>query len=94
MARRPPKKILDAIASGDYDLTLHAAEEMAEDYLDIYDIESAIFGGELVKTEIDDPRGTRCTIHGLSADKKRMVGVVGRIKETGVFLIITAYEVS
>ena len=86
--------IQDAIVSGNYDVTVHAVEEIAEDGFDIFDVESAVMNGEIAKTETDDPRGARYTIVGKSVDRKRLVGVVGRFKETGIFLIITAYGAS
>ncbi len=67
---------------------------MAEDNLDILDVEAAVLSGELTKTETDDPRGRRYTIVGRGTDKRTVIGVVGRFKETGVFLIITVYEVT
>lgn len=58
-----PRRILDrikaAIRDAAYDMTAHAAEEMAEDDLDLVDVETAICNGELVKTEKDDLRGAR-----------------------------------
>lgn len=42
MSRRVIDKIRNAVRSGNYDLTYHAVEEMAEDKLVIYDVESAI----------------------------------------------------
>ena len=47
-----------------YDMTMHASEEMAEDTLDIVDVESSILNGRLVKSEKVDPRGTRHIVHG------------------------------
>jgi len=85
--------IQDAISHGEYDVTVHAVEEMAEDGLDIFDIECALMGGDLTKTETDDPRGTKYTIVGKAVDGRTRVGVIGRFKETGIFLIITTYEV-
>lgn len=41
-------------------MTVHAAEEMAEDGLDILDIEQAVLTGQIVRSEKDDPRGTKC----------------------------------
>ena len=58
------------------------------------DVECAILDGEITKTEMDDPRGPRYTIVGLAEDGRREVGVVGRFTETGIYLIITAYEVT
>lgn len=40
-------------------MTSHAMEEMAEDDLDILDIEHVILIGRVVRTERDDPRGIR-----------------------------------
>jgi hypothetical protein len=94
MSRRLLERIRDAIVSGEYDLTRHAIDEMAEDGLSILDVENAVLGGKITKTETDDPRGPRYTIIGLAEDYKTEVGVVGRFTETGVYLIITVYEVT
>jgi hypothetical protein len=97
MGRRPSRvltRIQDVILDGEYDLTRHAVDEMAEDGLSILDIENTILSGEIVKTETDDPRGPRYTIVGVAEDRKTEVGVVGRFTETGIYLIITVYEVT
>jgi hypothetical protein len=86
------RRIRGAVESGNYDLTLHAAEELAEDDLDIVDLETAVENGELLRSQTDDRRGERYTIAGPSADGGRRVGLVGRFTETGVFLVITAFE--
>ena len=39
-------------------MTVHAIEEMAEDDLDILDIEEVILNGQIVHRTKDDPRGT------------------------------------
>ncbi len=49
MARRIIDKIRNAVKSGNYDMTHHATEEMAEDELGIYDIECAILKGKIIK---------------------------------------------
>ena len=91
-----PRRILDriraAIRNAVYDMTVHAVEEMAEDGLDLIDVETAILTGTLVKTERDDPRGPRYTVHGTGADGTTLVGTLGRFTETGRYLIITVYE--
>ncbi len=94
MSRRLLERIRAAILSGDYDLTRHAIDEMAEDGLGIFDIECAILDGEITKVETGDPRGSRYTIIGLAEDRKTEVGVVGRFTETDIYLIITVYEVT
>jgi hypothetical protein len=75
-------------------MTAHAAEEMAEDGLDIVDVESAVLTGILVKMESDDSRGVRYTTQGTAADGVTLVGVVGRIAKPNRYLIITVYEVT
>lgn len=57
MPRRVLERIRDAIRSQRYDVTKHAVDEMAEDGLDIVDVETAIVTGSIAKTEKDDPRG-------------------------------------
>ncbi|MBI4790973.1 MAG: DUF4258 domain-containing protein [Chloroflexi bacterium] len=94
MPRRVLLHIQDAVSRGEYDVTAHAVDEIAEDGLNIFDVEAAVMNGEITKTETDDPRGTRYTIVGTAADGQTLVGLAGRFKETGIFLIVTAYEVT
>lgn len=94
MSKRILRQIRNAIRAGNYDFTHHAIDEMAEEGLSIFDIEHTILTGEITKTEVDDPRGTRYTIVGLAKDQETEVGVVGRFTETNIYLIITVYEVT
>ena len=82
------------ILSRDYDLTIHAVEEMAEDDLDLLDIEHAVLNGQVVRRHKRDPRGTKYTVQGLALDGERTVGIVGRFHAINRFLIITIYDVS
>jgi hypothetical protein len=75
-------------------MSVHAADEMAEDNLDILDVEQAILSGEVVRTEKDDPRGTKYIVEGLATDGTTSVGVVGRFLDNERYLIITIYEIS
>jgi hypothetical protein len=75
-------------------MTIHAVEEMAEDEVDLVDVETAILNGGLVKAQRDDPRGRRYIVHGIGADGVTSVGTVGRFTETGRYLIITVYKVT
>ncbi|MEK6665102.1 MAG: DUF4258 domain-containing protein [candidate division NC10 bacterium] len=94
MPRRVLDRIRAAIRNAAYDMTVHAVEEMAEDDLDLIDVEMAILHGRLIKTEKDDPRGPRHTVHGTGADGRTAVGSVGRFTETGRLLIVTVYRVT
>jgi len=75
-------------------MTLHAMEEMAEDNLDITDVECAIVRGRIVHTDHDDLRGAKHVIHGKANDPRIPVGVVGRFASDDRFLIITVFEIS
>ena len=77
-----------------YDMTAHAMEEMAEDDLDILDVEQAVLNAQIVATEKSDIRGAKYTIQGTAADTQTQVGVVGRFTDTGRFLIITVYKIT
>jgi hypothetical protein len=75
-------------------MTAHANEEMAEDYLDIDDVERAVMTGSVVQIQRDDPRGNKFVLHGTAQDGRTVVGVVGRFVSTGRYLIVTVYKVS
>ncbi len=75
-------------------MTVHAMEEMAEDDLDILDVEQAILNGQIVRRETDDPRGARYVVEGIATDGETSVGVVGRFQGSKRYLIITVYEAS
>jgi hypothetical protein len=92
--RRIIDKIRDAVRTGNYDMTHHAVEEMAEDELGIFDIENAVLSGRIIKREKDDPRGVKYVVEGVGTDQLTPIGVVGRFKETGVLLIITVYQIT
>ena len=93
-SERVLERIRAAVRNGTYDMTAHAAEEMAEDDLDIMDVETAILTGSVTRTQTDDPRGPRYTVQGTASDGITPVGVVGRFTITGRYLIITVYEVT
>jgi len=94
MPRGTLERIRTAIRTAVYDMTAHAVEEMAEDRLELIDVETAMLNGRLIKTERDEPRGTRYTVHGTGADQTTPVGAVGRFTETGRYLIITVFKVT
>jgi hypothetical protein len=75
-------------------MSAHAMEEMAEDLLTIEDIEAAVLSGRVSRIEKDDPRGTRYIIEGTAMDGQTPVGVVGRFATSGIYLVITVYEVT
>lgn len=75
-------------------MSAHAMGEMAEDLLDIVDVENAVLNGHVSRVEKEDPRGTKYVIEGIATDQKTPVGVVGRFTGSGRYLIVTVYEVT
>lgn len=75
-------------------MTAHALEEMAEDNLDILDIENTVFSGRITRFERDDDRGIKFVIEGTAVNPEIQVGVVGRFATSQRFLIITVYEIT
>ena len=90
----PIERIWEKIRLREYDMTDHAMDEMAEDRLDIVDIENAVLTGRLSRLEKDDPRGTKYVIERVAADGITPVGVVGRFTSHGRYLIVTVSEVA
>lgn len=88
------ERIREKIRLRQYDMSAHAMEEMAEENLDIEDIEGAVLNGQITRTERDDLRGTKYVVEGVAADGTTPIGVVGRFTTTNRYLIITVYEVS
>jgi hypothetical protein len=66
---------------------------MAEDNLDILDVEQAILDGEISRIEKGDPRGAKYVVYGIAMDGQTPVGVVGRFTN-GRYLIITVYKIN
>lgn len=68
----------------------HFFEEMANDDLDMIDIETAILNGKIRRRFSRDPRGVRYEVVGTALDG-REVAVICRIKNTGKLLLVTTY---
>ena len=73
-------------------MTLHAEEEMDEDGLSIFDIETAILTGRIVERQKDRRSAERkyCLV-GPSVNETTGVGVVVKFGATGLLIIVTVY---
>jgi hypothetical protein len=94
MPRSRLERIRDCIRRRQYDMSAHAMEEMAEDLLDVLDVEAVVLSGTISRMERDDLRGTKYVVVGRAADKRTPVEVVGRFLDGERFLIITVYVVT
>ena len=65
------KQIRRAIRERRYEFTIHALEEMDEDYLDESDVRFSILNGEVISELTDDPRGIRRDAAFVGADPIR-----------------------
>ena len=93
MFERIIKLMREKIRKKQYIMTLHAEEEMNNDDLTIYDVESAILTGKIVERQRDrETTELKYRINGqtLSCDK---VEVITKISSTGKLVIITVYVV-
>lgn len=72
-------------------MTVHAEEEMDDDRLSIYDVESAILTGRIVERQRDRrTREWKYVINGRGTDGTR-VGVVAKLSPSGPLVILTTY---
>jgi len=94
MPRSRIERIREKIRLREYDMSAHAMEEMAEDELDVIDVETAVGNGRITRSEKEDPRGTKYVVEGIGSDRQKSLGVVGRFTDTGRYLIITVYEIT
>ena len=93
MYERILQRFSDRIQNLDYVLTLHAEEEMDEDGLSVFDLESAVLTGEIVERQRDRlTREWKYVVSGTGTDGGT-VGVVGKLSITGCLVIITVYRV-
>jgi len=88
------ERIRERVQRQQLDMSAHATEEMAEDGLDIEDVEKAILNGHVSRVEREDPRGTKYVVEGIGADGVTPVGSVGRFTSTGRYLVITVYMIT
>ena len=93
MAVRDLERIRESVLDGRYTLTEHAYDEMAEDNLDVLDVESAILTGAIEQVLTADPRGTRYVVAGHATDLATPVGVVVRFVQSDRLLVVTVYEI-
>ena len=81
------------VRNREYEFTVpHFFEEMADDDLQLVDIEAAILNGKIRRRFTRDPRGARYEVVGVSTDG-RQVAIICRMKDTGKLLFITTYVI-
>jgi len=91
MFKRILKSMREKIRTNQYVMTLHAEEEMNDDQLSIYDVESVILNGEILERQKDPITAEwKYRIKGKTIDRVD-VEVITKISPTGKLVIITVY---
>lgn len=91
MFNRILKEMRDKIRERKYVMTIHGEEEMNNDCLSIYDVESGILTGKIVerqKDKVTDEWKYRIIGHTVDGSE---VEVVAKLSPTGKLVIITVY---
>jgi len=85
-------QLKEYVRHNQYVATIHAAEEMDEDDLSIYDIERAILSGEVIERQ-KGPEGSewKYLVRGRSIDGAQVVVVV-KIGPNDKMIIITVFK--
>ena len=83
----------EMVRRGDYVMTTHADEEADADDLNVFDVESAILTGSILRKQEDQETGEwKYLVQGESTDG-RVVMVIAKFGASGELLyIITVYE--
>ncbi len=92
MFERTLGRFRSLIRSGEYLLSIHALDEMAEDDVLTEDVENVILTGSIVERQIDRPTRERKYVfigRDLAGDR---VGLVAKIGAAGKAVIITVYR--
>ena len=85
-------KIRTLVTQGEYILSIHAENEMADDRLTEQDLEAAILNGRIVRRERDRIGRSKYVMEGTAMDGRGLTAVAQPFQTRQLILIITAYE--
>lgn len=84
-------RIRECVCSLNYVVSIHAAEELDDDNITIFDLENIILSGEIIERQRDTrTREVKCVVRGLTLDERHAETVV-KIGPTGKLFVITVY---
>lgn len=85
-------KIRAMVRTLDYVMTIHGEEEMGNDGLSIFDVESALLSGEIVEHQREEStRESKYLVAGRTQESEEII-VVTKLSLTGKLIIITVYR--
>jgi hypothetical protein len=85
-------KIRALVKQGDYILSIHAENELADDNLNEQDLEAAILNGTIIRRERDPIGRPKYIVEGKTLEEKDLTAVVQLFQTRQLVIIITAYE--
>ncbi len=92
MYERILHQMRECIRTSQYVMTLHATDEMYDDNLSIFDVESAILTGEILERQKESSTGEwKYILKGQTLDEENIF-VVGKISPVSKLVMITVFR--
>jgi len=85
-------KIRALVRRGDYILSVHAENELADENQNEEDLEAAILNGEIIRRERDPVGRPKYLIEGMTPNKKGLTAVVQYLQTLQLVIVVTVYE--
>jgi len=89
-------RVLDRIRAlvrqGEYILSIHAENEMADERFTEQDLETAILNGRIARRERDRIGRAKYVIEGTALDRRGMTAVAQFFQTRQLIVIVTTYE--
>ena len=92
MFDRVLRRLHARIEAGDYVVTTHADDEMDDDGLSVFDLESAVLNGTIVERQRDrETQEQKYVVRGEGTDGSA-IGVVVKFSVTGRAVVLTVFR--
>ena len=89
-------RVLDRIRAlvrrGEYILSIHAENELADDQFTEQDLEAVIINGKIIRRERDRIGRPKYVVQGTALDRRGMTAVVQLLQTRQLVVIVTTYE--
>jgi hypothetical protein len=85
-------KVRALVRQGEYVLSIHAENELADDLFTERDLETAILNGEIVRRQRDRIGRAIHIIERTANDRRGMTAVVQLLETRQVLVVVTVYE--
>ena len=86
------QQIQTLVRQGDYVLSIHVENELANDDFTEQDLEAAIFNGSIVRRERDAIGRPKYIVEGTALDGRGLTAVVQPFQTRQLVVMVTVYE--